>query len=178
MPETKTIDPSLVTEIVRSYVAHNTIAAGELPNLIAIVHRSLAALGTPAETPRPEPAVAINRSYGRDFVICLDCGWRGQMLRRHLTSHALSPEDYRTHWKLKNTHPLTAPAYSERRSALAKQLGFGRSRSAAPAPKPSAPVPAPEPAQAALDPIFAASLSAPSARKRRGRPRASAPPPT
>jgi predicted transcriptional regulator len=41
MPETKTDAPSLVAEIVGAYVAHNTIAAGELPNLIATVHRSL-----------------------------------------------------------------------------------------------------------------------------------------
>ena len=35
MSEPRTIAPSLVTEIVRSFVAHNSIAASELPNLIA-----------------------------------------------------------------------------------------------------------------------------------------------
>ena len=158
MPETKTIDPRFVAEIVSRYVAHNTVAAGDLPNLIAIIHRSLAELGGPPEVPViAKPAVAINRSYGRDFVICLECGWRGTMLRRHLTTaHALSPRDYRARWNLKDTHPLIAAAYSERRSTLAKQVGLGRGRRAsAVAPEPGALTP-----------------------KRRGRPRRTAPSPT
>jgi predicted transcriptional regulator len=34
-------------------------------------------------------------------------------------------------WDLSSDHPLTAPAYSEQRSAMAKQLGLGRKRSRA-----------------------------------------------
>jgi predicted transcriptional regulator len=143
MAESKTIDPRLVAEIVASYVSHNSIATSELPNLIAIIHRCLAELGKPAGMPAPTPAVAINRSYSRDFVVCLDCGWRGLILRRHLTvGHGLSPHDYRARWNLRDTHPLVAPAYSERRSSLAKQLGLGRGRQAsAAAPEPPAPPP-------------------------------------
>jgi predicted transcriptional regulator len=153
MPDTKTIDTSLVIQIVRSYVAHNNLSAAELPNLIATVHRSLAGLEAPAETSAREPAVAINRSYGRNFVACLDCGWRGQVLRRHLTTaHGLSPSDYKTRWKLKDTHPITAPDYSERRSTLAKHIGLGRH----PTGSENAPEPAP---------------------RRRGRPRSAAPGP-
>jgi predicted transcriptional regulator len=170
MPEPKTIDPSLVAQIVRSYVAHNNLPATELANLIATVHRSLTGLDAPAEIPAREPAVAINRSYGRDFVICLDCGWRGQMLRRHLTvSHGLSRSDYRTRWNLKNTHPITAPAYSERRTAMAEQIGLGHKRQPSQSTgEPTPTAPAAEPAQVALDRTFIASLSQP---KRRGRPR-------
>jgi predicted transcriptional regulator len=40
MPETKMITPLLVAQIVRNFVAHNPISPGELPNLIAMVHRS------------------------------------------------------------------------------------------------------------------------------------------
>jgi predicted transcriptional regulator len=49
MAESKTIDPRLVAEIVGSYVSHNSIAASELPNLIATIHRSLAELGKAAD---------------------------------------------------------------------------------------------------------------------------------
>src|SRR6266446_7441685 len=124
MPQTKTIDPRLVAQIVSRYIAHNKVAAVELPDLIATVHRTLTELGQHAEASGPlKPAVAINRSYGRDFVICLECGWRGKVLRRHLTvSHGLSPRDYRARWNLRDTHPLIAPAYSERRSSLANQI--------------------------------------------------------
>ena len=130
MAELKTIDPRRVARIVGRYVAHNKIGAAELPDLIATVHRTLAELGQPAEISRPlTPAVAINRSYGRDFVVCLECGWRGKMLRSHLrAAHGLTPRDYRSRWHLRDTHPLIASTYSERRASLAKEFGLGRAR--------------------------------------------------
>src|SRR5271155_4495862 len=89
MPETKTIDPRLVARIVRGYVAHNTVAAADLPNVIVTIHRSLTGLGQPAEMLKASaPAVAVNRSYGRDFVICLECGWRGSSDRGWATAYA------------------------------------------------------------------------------------------
>jgi hypothetical protein len=64
---------------------------------------------------------------------CLECGWRGQMLRRHLnTGHGLNVDQYRVRWKLPRDHPITAPSYSERRSGVAKQLGLGRGRRVSP----------------------------------------------
>jgi len=137
MVESKTISRHLVAQIVRRYLARTKIAAGDVPHLIATIHHSLADLGKPTATSAAEPAVAISRSYGRDFVVCLDCGWRGQMLRSHLTTrHGLSPLDYRSRWKLKPAHLLTAPVYSERRSAMAKQFGLGRHQATAAATTP------------------------------------------
>ena len=119
----------LAAQIVASYLKRNPTAINELPILIASVHQSLSTLGaTPAPDPEPlTPAVSIRRSVTPDAVVCLDCGWRGKMLRRHLMSaHDLTPEVYRERWQLKSDHPLTAPGYAARRSALAKQLGLGR----------------------------------------------------
>jgi hypothetical protein len=46
---------------------------------------------------------------------------------RHLrVAHGLEPAEYRVRWKLPPDHPITAPAYSERRSTMAKQIGLGR----------------------------------------------------
>jgi predicted transcriptional regulator len=48
-------------------------------------------------------------------------------LKRHLQSaHGLDPHAYRERWGLKRDYPMTAPSYSERRSAMARQLGLGR----------------------------------------------------
>ena len=120
--------PRLVAKIIASYVSHHNLAPEQIPELIASVHRTITGLGQPAETQStPTPAVPLRRSVQRDVVICLDCGWKGKMLRRHLTTrHGLSGEDYLKRWGLPGDHPLTAPNYSVQRSNLAKELGLGR----------------------------------------------------
>src|SRR4029077_1359779 len=88
------------------------------------------------------PAVTIRRSVHHDYVVCMECGWRGQMLRRHLTTaHGLTVEQYRARWRLPVDHAMTAPGYSERRSTMAKTLGLGRGgrRGSVEAPEPAAP---------------------------------------
>jgi predicted transcriptional regulator len=123
----------LATEIVSAYVGHNQVTADQLPSLISTVHQALGQLGTPATEPVVErtPAVPVRQSVRRDYVVCLDCGYRAKMLRRHLASiHGLSVEQYRGRWSLRADHPVTAPAYSEHRSTMAKQLGLGRPRGA------------------------------------------------
>jgi predicted transcriptional regulator len=125
-------NPHLTTKIVKSYVRHHTVAAGQLSDLIATVHRAIGQAGQPVA---PEellvPAVSIRRSVHQDYVVCMDCGYRGKTLRRHIhTRHGLNRDEYLRRWGLRNDHPLTAPAYSERRSTLAKSLGLGRKRTA------------------------------------------------
>ena len=121
------LDPRLTTKIVTSYVSHNTIGADRVSELISSVHRAFGRLGQPVQ---PQdvltPAVSVRRSVHRDYVVCLDCGSRGKMLRRHIaTRHGLSRDDYRKRWGLKSDYPLTAPGYSEQRSMLAKERGLG-----------------------------------------------------
>jgi predicted transcriptional regulator len=120
--------PRLVARIIASYVSHHNLAPEQLPELIVSVHRTIAGLGQPAETlAAPVPAVSVRRSVQRDVVVCLDCGWKGKMLRRHLTTrHGLTGDDYLKRWGLPGDHPLTAPNYSVQRSNLAKELGLGR----------------------------------------------------
>ena len=143
------VDPHLVADIVRSYVGHHSVPIGELSGLIATVQQSLGGVGQkPPVAEVRVPAVPIRRSVHPDYVVCLECGFRGLALRTHLrTRHGLEVVAYRARWQLSPDHAMTAPAYSARRSALAKELGFGR--------KP-APVEAP--------------VEAPAAPKRRGRP--------
>jgi predicted transcriptional regulator len=117
-----------VTQIVAAYVRRNQISANQLTSLISTVHAAFRQLGKQPGGAIIErsPAVAIRRSVQRDHVICLDCGWRGQMLKRHLTTaHGLDVEAYRAAWNLPRNHAMIAPSYSERRSGIAKQLGLG-----------------------------------------------------
>jgi len=124
----QSVNPILTTKIVGSYLRHHTVGASQLPDLITSVHRALSEVRQP--NPPEElltPAVSVRQSVRHDYVVCLDCGHRGKTLRRHIsTRHGLSRDEYLKRWGLQPDHPLTAPAYSERRSTMAKQLGLGR----------------------------------------------------
>jgi predicted transcriptional regulator len=151
--DTQKVDQHLTAKIVASYVRHHTVGAGQLSDLITTIHRALGELGQPNH---PEelrtPSVSVRRSVHQDYVVCLDCGYRGKTLRRHVsTRHDLSRDEYLKRWGLRNDHPLTAPAYSERRSALAKELGLGR-KPKAPAGPVVSPTAAPEPVHAVQEP--------------------------
>ena len=127
------VNRELTTEIVAAYVRRNQVAPDQLGTLIATVHQALAGLGEqlPETSGERIPAVPIRRSVHRDYVVCLECGWRGLMVRRHLaTGHGLTVEQYRARWNLPREHPMVAPGYSERRSSLAKEIGLGRGRRA------------------------------------------------
>ena len=127
------INRELAAKISAAYVRRNQIAFDQLGTLVSTVHQALASLGKPPPEASVErtPAVPIRRSVHRDYVVCLECGWRGQILRRHLaTGHGLSVEQYRARWNLPREHLMTASGYSERRSGLAKQIGLGRRRRA------------------------------------------------
>src|SRR5262249_56317837 len=98
----------LACKIVVGYLRRNPVPAEELASVISTVHYALANLGKPAE-PEAErtPAVPIRRSVQRDFVVCLECGWKGRMLRRHVgAAHGLNVEQYRSRWSLPPNHPM------------------------------------------------------------------------
>jgi predicted transcriptional regulator len=150
---TEKVSPHLTARIVRGYVRHHRLGPDQLPDLIASIHRTLGQLGQP---PEPEevrtPAVPVRQSVRRDHVVCLDCGYRAKTLRRHLgVRHGLNGDEYRRRWGLRSDHPLTAPAYSEQRSTLAKELGLGRKAVTTTAPA-EIPTAAPDPAGAAATP--------------------------
>jgi predicted transcriptional regulator len=129
---TEETNPHSTAMIVSSYVRHHTLRPEQLSDLITTVHHALGQLGQPVQAEEVlVPAVSVRRSVHQDYVVCLDCGYRGKTLRRHIsTRHGLSRDEYRKRWGLRSDHPLTAPAYSERRSTLAKARGLGRKSTA------------------------------------------------
>ena len=124
------VDLRSATKIIASYVRNHKLSPDQLAALIVSVQQALRELGKPAQIATPRmPAVPIRRSVQRDHVVCLECGFRGKTLRRHLgTRHGLQIADYLRRWDLPGDHPLTTPAYPEQRSAMAKELGLGRKR--------------------------------------------------
>jgi predicted transcriptional regulator len=130
------VDLYQVAHIVSSYVRHHQIGPDQLVRLIVEVDQALANLrrGAPPQQESPKPAVPIRRSVQQDYVVCLECGYRAQTLRRHLrVAHDLEGADYRARWKLPADYPFIAPSYSARRSRIANNIGLGR-RAAEPSP--------------------------------------------
>ena len=118
----------LTADIVSAHVSNNSVAVGDLPLLVQQIHGALSDLATEKEEePAKTPAVAVRSSVKPDYVVCLECGAKQKMLRRHLqTAHGMSPEEYRAAYDLKTDYPLVAPNYAEQRRALAKKIGLGR----------------------------------------------------
>lgn len=121
---------TLTSDIVSAHVSNNNVSVDEVPALIRNVFDALNGLGTPApapEEPRPEPAVSPRASVKRDHLVCMTCGKKMKMLKRHLaTEHGMSPLEYREQWELPADYPMVAPAYAETRRDLAKSIGLGR----------------------------------------------------
>ena len=77
----------LTTELVAAYVSHNKLQAQDIPNVINAVATELGALGTgakPTALERPEPVVSVRRSIRPDHLVCLMCGKKQKLLKRHL----------------------------------------------------------------------------------------------
>jgi predicted transcriptional regulator len=118
---------SMTTEIVASHVRNNTVAQGDIPELIRTVHAALSEVSTGTTTERPNPAIAVRRSVTPDYIVCLEDGKKLKMLKRHLkTAYDMTPEEYRERWGLPADYPMVAPNYARQRSALAKKIGLGR----------------------------------------------------
>ncbi|NKB54572.1 MAG: transcriptional regulator [Rhizobiaceae bacterium] len=120
----------LTSEIVAAYVSNNPIAAAQLPELITSTFQTVSSLTATANSTEPEqkdPAVSVKKSIRDDHLVCLEGGKKFKSLKRHLMSHhGLTPDEYRARWNLRSEYPMVAPAYAERRSKLAKEIGLGR----------------------------------------------------
>jgi predicted transcriptional regulator len=119
---------ALTTEIVAAHVSNNTVALGDLPQLINQVYQSLANIGTVPVAPaaRPQPAVNVKKSVMPEYIVCLEDGKKLKMLKRHLkTAYNMTPEAYRERWGLPPDYPMVAPNYARQRSRLAKEIGLG-----------------------------------------------------
>ena len=126
----------LATELTIAWLSNpNTRAQAEdIPAFLRSMHGAVVGLGE-GQTEQPqaepelkhEPAVTVRKSLSSpDHIISLIDGKPYKTLRRHLSRHGLTPEQYRERYNLKADYPMVAPAYAETRRDLAKKIGLGR----------------------------------------------------
>jgi predicted transcriptional regulator len=115
---------------------------------------ALAGAGAPvADDQAPEGpvegAVSARKSLSSpDHIISMIDGKPYKTLRRHISGHGLTPQQYRQRYGLRDDYPMVAQTYSDARREMAKKIGLGRKPAAAAAPEPEpvqAEVPAPSP---------------------------------
>lgn len=157
-----------VAAIAAAYLGNpsNPVERAQIAEVISEITKALKAPAEPATSPEPEtqkatPA-AIRKSIGKDHLISFIDGKRYKSLKRHLAANGHTPQSYREHYRLKADYAMVAPSYSEQRSTLAKQRGFGQrpATASAEATPPAASPDAIAPTKAAVESTKAAARAA------------------
>jgi predicted transcriptional regulator len=95
---------------------HNTVDELGSGSAGAVVAGSTQASDEEATAKEFTPAVTVRKSLAsRDHIISMIDGKPYRALRRHLSGHGLTAEEYRKRYCLRPDYPMVAPAYSEAR---------------------------------------------------------------
>ena len=145
MTEETTNSVELATELTMAWLSNpNTRTTPEdVPAFLKSMHDAVIALSAaPTDAPAEDApaeytgAVTARKSLANpDFIISMIDGKSYKTLTRHLTTNGLTPAEYRARYNLRPDYPMTAPSYSQARSAMAKKIGLGRKPGQTAAPK-------------------------------------------
>ncbi len=124
----------LATELTIAWLSNPNVraTAEEVPAFLRKMHETIGELSKVPEAeaapavPEHVPAVPIRSSVKPDFLVSLIDGRKLKSLKRHLSTHGLTPAEYRERYGLKPDYPMVAPNYSAQRRAVAQRLGLGR----------------------------------------------------
>src|SRR4051812_27530576 len=133
----------LATELTIAWLGNpnHRVDAEQVPAFLQKMHATVTELAQasavpPAqdETPQPEytPAVGARKSLSsKDHIISMIDGKPYKTLRRHLSGHGLTPQEYRQRYGLKPDYPMVSETYSQARRDMAKKIGLGQKGRAA-----------------------------------------------
>ena len=186
--EEKLSSVELATELTIAWLGNPNVraTAEDVPAFLRHMHSTIQELSgakssvadEPSEVSQAQeflPAVSVRKSLASpDHILSMIDGKPYKTLRRHLSGHGLTPEEYRARYKLKPDYPMVAPSYSDHRRAVAKKLGLGQKMRRAPASQAAlngaskAPAAAGQPKRA---PAKSATVAAPPAATRKAAPK-------
>ena len=130
----------IASEIVRTQVALTSMSATEIASSLRQVFSTLQemqkaetggielapAAEVAGEAPTEEkPVLNPANSIQNDKVICLECGTEmRQLTQKHLSSHGISPKEYKRKYGFSMKTPLSAKSLTKARSKSAKKRGL------------------------------------------------------
>ena len=128
----------LTTEIVISHASMTELTPDQLVGEIRDVYNILASLdggatlegpveATPGAEAAKQPPIPLKDIVKAKYVVCLECGKKMRTLKAHIRkAHNLMPKEYFQRFALDpKKYPLVCKEYSEQRSKMAKDRGFG-----------------------------------------------------
>lgn len=132
----------LTAEIVVSHASMSELSPQQLLEEIKEVYNALSSLetGVVPEALAPEkpteaeevkkPSIPLRDIVKEKYVVCLECGKKMRTLKAHIRkAHGLMPKEYFKRFGLDpKKYPLVCKEYSEQRSKMAKDRGFGQGR--------------------------------------------------
>jgi predicted transcriptional regulator len=128
----------LTSEIVVSHASMTELTPDQLVSEIKDVYNVLSSLAGGATLEEPveatsgaetvkKPPIPLKDIVKAKYVVCLECGKKLKTLKTHLSkAHNLKPKEYFQRFGLDpKKYPLVCREYSEQRSKMAKDRGFG-----------------------------------------------------
>ena len=130
----------LTSQIVISHASMTELTPQELVEEIKEVYNVLTAMDGGAVIPETmavgpgeeagevkKPPVPLKDIVKEKYVVCLECGKKMRTLKAHIRkAHKLLPKEYFKRFGLDpKKYPLVCKEYSEQRSKMAKDRGFG-----------------------------------------------------
>jgi predicted transcriptional regulator len=126
----------LATELTIAWLGNpnNRANAEEVPEFLRKMHATVRELSE-AENDDSDgeqvsehvPAVSVRKSLAsKDHLISMIDGKPYKTLRRHLSTHGLTAEEYRQRYNLKPDYPMVSENYSKQRREMAKKIGLGQ----------------------------------------------------
>ena len=130
----------LATELTIAWLGNhnNRVQADDVPQFLRTMHATVLELaGGASSTSEPEgeaapadeftPAVTARKSLAsKDHIISMIDGKPYKTLKRHLSRHGLTPEQYRQRYNLRPGYPMVSETYSAARRDMAKKIGLGQ----------------------------------------------------
>ena len=129
----------LTAQIIMSHASMSELSPTELVEEIKEVYNVLTAIDGGTAIPElavgpgaeagevKKPPVPLKDIVKEKYVVCLECGKKMRTLKAHIRkAHKLLPKEYFKRFGLDpKKYPLVCKEYSEQRSKMAKERGFG-----------------------------------------------------